>query len=311
MKENNPFDVHPRSTGSQDRSDACGASVRRTEDVRFLTGIGAYVDDLNTPGSLHLVFVRSPHAHARIAHIDTTTAARCPGIHAIYTGQDLMDAGVGSIPCAWQIMDRMGNSMAEPPRYPLAVDKVRFVGEAVAVVVGDSANAARAAAELVSIDYHELAVVTSPAQACCPDAPLVWEAVDRNICCDWEIGDRARTDAAFENAAHVVDIEITNNRLIPNALEPRAAAALWKEPLHPYTQALFSAIAQPDPPSVPRRKRVSAEGDIPSAINPPSGCRFRSRCPFAMPICSERKPELKEPAERPGARVSCHLVNSV
>lgn len=94
-------------------------------------------------------------------------------------------------------------------------------------------------------------------------------------------------------------------------VEEAPKAALWKEPLHPYTQALFSAIAQPDPPSVPRRKRVSAEGDIPSAINPPSGCRFRSRCPFAMPICSERKPELKEPAERPGARVSCHLVNSV
>ncbi len=222
-----PFDVRTMSTGSQDGSDACGDSVRRTEDIRFLTGNGAYVDDLNTPGAFHLVFVRSPHAHALIAHIDTAAAALSPGIQAVFTGQDLRDAGVGSIPCAWQIRDRMGNPMAEPPRYPLAVGKVRFVGEAVAVVVGDSANATRAAAELVSIDYHELPAVTSPVQACRPDAPLVWDAVDQNICCDWEIGDRALTDAAFGNAAHVVDIEITNNRLIPNALEPRAAAALY------------------------------------------------------------------------------------
>lgn len=93
-------------------------------------------------------------------------------------------------------------------------------------------------------------------------------------------------------------------------VEDAPKAALWKEPLHPYTQALFSAIAQPDPPSVPRRKRVSIEGDIPSAINPPSGCRFRTRCPFAMPICAKRKPELKEPVDRPGTRVSCHLVHS-
>lgn len=94
-------------------------------------------------------------------------------------------------------------------------------------------------------------------------------------------------------------------------VEVAPKAELWKEPLHPYTQALFSAIALPDPPSVPRRKRVPIEGDIPSAINPPSGCRFRSRCPFAMPVCGEKKPKLTEVSGRVGSRVACHLINAV
>jgi aerobic carbon-monoxide dehydrogenase large subunit len=202
-----------------------GAAVRRKEDARLLTGRGRYTDDIQRPGQLHAHFVRSPVAHARIAAVDAAAASAAPGVVAVFTGRDLAEAGVGSLPCGWQIHSRDGSPMAEPPHPPLAADRVRYVGDAVAVVIARTYAEAASAASLVDVEYDDLPAAVGVLAAAAPDAPLVHDDVAGNLCFDWEIGDRAATDAALARAAHVVTLDLVNQRLVPNAIEPRAALA--------------------------------------------------------------------------------------
>jgi carbon-monoxide dehydrogenase large subunit len=202
-----------------------GESVLRKEDARFVTGNGRYVDDIRVVGELHARFVRSPHAHARILGIDTQRALALPGVVAIFTGPQLRAAGVGSIPCGWLVRDREGRPMAEPPRYPLAIDKVRHVGDPVAVVVADSVALANDAAEAVAVDYEPIDAVADVGAALLDGAPAVWDEHPGNVCCDWWLGDEEAVALAFTKAAHVTRISLVNNRLIPAPIEPRAAVA--------------------------------------------------------------------------------------
>ncbi|MDA0704810.1 MAG: xanthine dehydrogenase family protein molybdopterin-binding subunit, partial [Proteobacteria bacterium] len=200
-----------------------GVAVRRVEDYRFLTGLGNYTDDINRPGQAHAWILRSPHAHANIKGIDTKAAAAAAGVIAIFTGADITAAGLGGLPCGWQVTDRHGNPMIEPAHPILVSDTVRHVGDQVAVVIAETRNQARDAAEKVVVDYQPLAACASTGQAMSASAAQVWGDAKSNLCYDWELGDRAACDEAFAKAKNVAKIDITNNRLIPNALEPRAA----------------------------------------------------------------------------------------
>ena len=200
-----------------------GASVRRKEDVRFLSGRGNYTDDINRPGQLHAFIRRSDRPHATINAIDTAAAAKAPGVVAVFTGADMAADNVGGLPCGWQIHNKDGSPMAEPPHPVLAIGKVRHVGDPVAVVIAETKQAAKDAAELIVIDYQDLPAAASLRDAIAPGAALVHDDAPGNICYDWHIGDKALVDAAFARAAKVVKLDLTNNRLIPNAMEPRAA----------------------------------------------------------------------------------------
>lgn len=198
-----------------------GASVRRKEDLRFLSGRGQYTDDINRPGQAHAYILRSPHAHARIASLDTVAARAMPGVVAVFTSEDL--TAIGGIPCGWQIHNKDGTPMAEPKHPVLAEGKVRHVGDPVAVVVGETREQARDAAEAIMVEFDVLPAAANMTQAQAPGAPAVHADVPSNLCYDWHIGDKAMTDAAFAAAAHTVVFETTNNRLVPNAMEPRCA----------------------------------------------------------------------------------------
>jgi carbon-monoxide dehydrogenase large subunit len=200
-----------------------GASVRRKEDVRFLSGHGNYTDDINRPGHLYAFIRRSDRPHATINSIDTAAAATAPGVVAVFTGADLAAESIGGLPCGWQIHNKDGSPMAEPPHPVLAVGKVRHVGDPVAVVIAETKQAAKDAAELLEIDYTDLPSVSSTADAVAPGAPEVHDDVAGNICYDWHIGDKAVVDGVFAKAPHVVKLDLVNNRLIPNAMEPRVA----------------------------------------------------------------------------------------
>ena len=200
-----------------------GTPVRRREDYRFLTGQGTYTDDINRPRQLYAYILRSPYANARITGIDSAAAATASGVVAIYTGQDLAADGVGGLPCGWQIHSKDGSPMHEPPHPVLAIDRARHVGDPVAVVIADSLAQARDAAELIQVDYVSEPAVTDVAEALKPGAPQVFAEVPGNVCYDWHLGDPAAVDAALAKAARVVKLDLINNRLVPNAMEPRAA----------------------------------------------------------------------------------------
>ena len=200
-----------------------GASVRRKEDARFLSGRGHYTDDINRPGQLYAFIKRSDRPHARIASLQTAQAAAAPGVVAVFTGQDMAADNVGGLPCGWQIHNKDGSPMAEPPHPVIAIGKVRHVGDPVAVVIAESRQAAKDAAELLEIEYDDLPAVATTLDALEPGAPTVHDDVAGNVCYDWHIGDKGTVDAAFARAAKVVKLELTNNRLVPNAMEPRAA----------------------------------------------------------------------------------------
>lgn len=204
-----------------------GASVLRREDARFLTGRGRYVADLAMPHQAHACFLRSPHAHAAILSIDARAARKAEGVLAVHTGQDLLEGNVGSLPCGWAVRQRDGSAMAEPPHYPLAVDRVRHVGDPVAVVIAETPSAARSGTELIEVQYETLPAVTDAAAAAQDGAPQIWPQARNNICTDWEIGDAAAVEAAFRAAAHTVSLRLVNNRLIQNPIEPRAAIAYY------------------------------------------------------------------------------------
>ena len=204
-------------------NDGIGASVLRKEDRRFLTGAGRYTDDVSRPGQTYMHIVRSPVAHARLRAVRADAARKAPGVVAVLTGADLAADKLGNIPTGWLIHSKDGTPMVEPPHPALAVEKVRHVGEAVAIVVAESKEQARAAVALVEVDYDDLPAVASAEQAVRQGAPLVWDQAKGNTCFDWELGDAKATDAAFAKADRVVTLDLVNNRLIPNAIEPRAA----------------------------------------------------------------------------------------
>ena len=200
-----------------------GADVRRKEDRRFITGAGKYVDDINRPNQLYGYIVRSPLAHARISSIGISAAEQIPGVVAVLTGADMAADGVGGVPCGWGVNNKDGSPMAEPPHPPLATDVVRYVGDQVAIVLAESRSIAKDAGELLEVDYEELPVVAGLEAASADDAPLVYDEGPGNICFDWEIGDKAATDKAFEEAVSVASLDLVNNRLVANAMEPRSA----------------------------------------------------------------------------------------
>jgi carbon-monoxide dehydrogenase large subunit len=200
-----------------------GQPVRRVEDRRFLTGRGRYVDDIVRPRQAHAAILRSPHAHARIRAIDTTAAAGLPGVLAVLTGADLAAAGIGTVPCVSALTNRDGSMMAVPPRPAIVTDRVRHVGDTVAMVVAETAALARDAAELVAVDYEPLPAVVETGQALDPGQPSVWEGYPGNRCFDWEIGDRQAVERAAATARHHVSLTLVNNRIVVNSMEPRGA----------------------------------------------------------------------------------------
>ncbi len=200
-----------------------GASPKRREDVRFLTGRGRYTDDINLRGQSYVHFLRSDVAHGKINGIDTSAAERMPGVIRIFTGADF--EGVGGIPCGWQITDRQGNPMQEPAHPVLAQGKVRHVGDPIAAVVAESREQARDAAAEIAVDIAELPAVIDMRAALQDGAPKVHDDLTSNLCYDWGFieDNKAATDAAFETAPHVTTLELVNQRLVPNAMEPRVA----------------------------------------------------------------------------------------
>jgi aerobic carbon-monoxide dehydrogenase large subunit len=220
-----------------------GASVKRKEDYRFLTGAGSYTDDVAFPHQTYATFVRSPHAHAKIRSIKKDKALKAPGVVAIFTGEDLAAAKVGGLPCGWLITDVNGQPMKEPPHPCLAQGKVRYVGDQVAIVIAETQQQARDAAELVQVDYDVLPAVVRSDDARKKGAPAIHDIAPDNTCYVWGLGDKAAVDKAFAQAAHVTTLEFVNNRLIPNAIEPRAANASYSRADDSYT--LYVASQNP------------------------------------------------------------------
>ena len=212
-----------------------GARVARKEDKRFITGKGRYVDDMVVPGMKHAVFVRSPHAHAKIRGIDASEAEKMPGVIAVLNGKQLTEDGIGNLICGWMIHSRDGSPMNMGAWRPLAQDTVRYVGDAVAVVVAETRGQARDAADAVVVDYEELAAVVDAVAALKDGAPQLHPEARNNLIYDWEIGDAKATDEAISRAAHVTEMNIVNNRLIPNAMEPRAALGVYDAAEDHYT----------------------------------------------------------------------------
>ena len=206
-------------------TDGIGAPVKRLEDARFLTGQGRYTDDIHLDRQTYAVFVRSPLAHGAIQALETAEAAAMPGVIAVFTGADMEAAGLGGLPCGWTVHSTDGSPMLAPSHPLMASERVRYVGEPVAVVIARTRAAAAEAAEAVVLDVDEDPSVTAPAAALEQDAPQVHADVPGNRCYHWAIGDAAAVATAFETAHHVTRLEFTNNRLIPNAIEPRAALA--------------------------------------------------------------------------------------
>jgi carbon-monoxide dehydrogenase large subunit len=209
-----------------------GASVKRKEDYRFLTGQGTYTDDINRHGQTYAYILRSPHAHAEIAKIDTSAAQSAPGVIAVFTGADY---DKGGLPAGWQIHSKDGSPMIEPPHLPLCKDRVRHVGDQVALVVAETYAQAKDAAEQINVTYKELPAIIATADADKAGKPQVWADAKNNTCFDWHIGDKAATDAAFAKAHHVTKIDIVNQRLVANAMEPRAAVGEYDRATGEYT----------------------------------------------------------------------------
>jgi aerobic carbon-monoxide dehydrogenase large subunit len=220
-----------------------GAAIKRREDPRFITGRGQYVDDVKLPGLTYAAFVRSPHAHARIQSVDTARAKTMPGVMAVYTAQDVQ---VGGLPCGWMLPD-----IRCPARPVLASGKARYVGEPVAIVIGQTAYAAKDGAEAVDVQYEPLPGVSDAKKAHQRGAPQLFDDIPSNQCFYWTIGDKAATERAFTAAATVVSQPLINQRLIPNAIEPRASVAsyspgtgeltLWVTSQNPHVHRLLMA----------------------------------------------------------------------
>ena len=211
-----------------------GESLRRKEDHRFLTGAGNYTDDINLANQTHCIFVRSPHAHATIKSIDIAEALKMPGVVGIFSGKDI-EGKMGGLPCGWLINNPDGTPMKEPMHPILAIKKVRYVGDHVAMVVAETVEQAKDAAEAVVVDYdvHQALVSVADAAKKQSGVTLHDEAPD-NQCYKWTLGDKAAVDAAFVNAAHVTKLDLVNNRLIPNPIEARVAIGSYSRATEDY-----------------------------------------------------------------------------
>ena len=228
-----------------------GAAVRRKEDFRFITGQGQYTDDVVRPGETRAVFVRSPHARAKIKSLDASAAKKMPGVVAVLTGADLANDKIGNLICGWMIHSKDGSPMKMAPHPALASGNVNCVGDAVAVVIGETLAQARDAAEKVKVDYEVLPAVVDPAKAQAKGAPQIHADIANNTIYQWHLGDAKATEAAFAAASHVTKLDIINNRLVPNAMEPRAALAeydagtdnltLWNTSQNPHVARLVIA----------------------------------------------------------------------
>ena len=210
-------------------SEGIGARVLRKEDKRFITGKGKYTDDFKVLGLHYATFVRSPHAHATIKSIDKSAALAMPGVVGVLDGKELTADGIGNIICGWAVNSKDGSPMNMGAWSALATENVRYVGDAVAVVIAASQAQARAAAEAVAVDYKELPVVVSAVDALKDGAPQLHDNAPNNMIFDWEIGEEEAVDAALAGAAHITEIEVRNNRLVPNPMEPRVALVNYDE----------------------------------------------------------------------------------
>jgi carbon-monoxide dehydrogenase large subunit len=200
-----------------------GARMVRKEDHRFITGKGRYTDDINMPGQAFAVLCSQPLCPRRDQEGQHKGGEKADGVLCVLTGKDVADDNIGGLICGWMIHSKDGSPMKAGPHPVLAQGKVRHVGDQVAVVVARTKDQARAAAELVQVDYKVLDAVVDPRQAQKRGAPKVHDVAAKNTVFEWEIGDKGATDAAFDKAAHVTKMDIVNNRLVPNAMEPRAA----------------------------------------------------------------------------------------
>jgi carbon-monoxide dehydrogenase large subunit len=219
-----------------------GKSIRRVEDKRFITGNGKYTDDIVLPRQTHASFVRSPYAHATIINMDTSVAKAMPGVVAVFTGADLV--GVNGVPCGWQVNFKNGDTMNEPKHELLPADKIRYAGEAVAIVIAESKAEAVDAAEAIDVEYEELPVIVDSVSAIQDGAPLVHDGVRANICFDWAIGNPiGEVNEAIAESAHITTLEFVNQRLIPNAIEPRCYNSSYDSANDRYT--LYTSSQNP------------------------------------------------------------------
>ena len=200
-----------------------GASVLRKEDFRFITGKGQYTDDINRQGQAYAYFLRSPHAHATIKKLDISAAKKAAGVVGVLTGDDLAADKVGGLICGWMIHNKDGSPMKAGAHPALAQGKVRYVGDHVAVVIADTYSQAKDAADLIVVEYGVLPAVVDMNDAVKKGATVIHDVASDNRVYDWHLGDKAATEAAFKKAKHITKLDLVNNRLIPNAMEPRAA----------------------------------------------------------------------------------------
>lgn len=221
-------------------STGIGAAVRRVEDQRFITGRGRYTDDIRRPDQVYAYIVRANVAHGELREIRYENAEKSPGVIAVFTGAHMHADGVGDLPVGWMTFNIDGSPMFIPPHPVLARDRVRHVGDPLAVVIATSIAAAKDAAELIEIDINDLPTVGSIERAIASDAPLVWDGASGNQAFHWRIGDRAATEAAFAKAHHIARLDLNNNRMIANAMEPRVAIGEYDEGREEYTLHLAS-----------------------------------------------------------------------
>ncbi|MCB0564235.1 MAG: xanthine dehydrogenase family protein molybdopterin-binding subunit [Phaeodactylibacter sp.] len=213
-----------------------GKAVKRVEDKRFITGKGRYTDDIILPGMTHAYIVRSPYAHARISSVDTSAAEAIEGVVKVFTGKDIAESGINGIPTGWQVNFKNGDTMKEPPHPLLVSDKARYMGDAVAIVIAESREIARDAGDMVEVEYEELPAVADAKKATEAGAPLVHDDAPNNMCFDWELGNpKAEVDEAMSKAHHITTLEFVNQRVIPNAIEPRSAIGHFEESSDKYT----------------------------------------------------------------------------
>ena len=216
-------------------SEGIGARVLRKEDKRFVTGKGRYTDDIVEPNQAYAAFVRSPHAHAEVTSVDKSTALAMEGVVDVLDGHQLTGDAIGNIICGWGITSKDGSPMNMGAWSALATTKVRYVGDAVAVVIADTKAQAQAAAEAVGVEYNVLPAVATVTAAAASGAPEIHENAPGNLIYDWEIGMKDETDAALAGAAHTTTMDVTNNRVAPNPMEPRSAIATYNESEDHYT----------------------------------------------------------------------------
>ena len=232
-----------RASANNQRNQRIGQPVRRKEDLRLITGKGRFSDDVNWPNQAYAYFLRSPHAHARIGAIDARAALAIPGVLAVLTGKELLADGLKPLPHVTDAANPHEPNLTNPPgfkemlapHYPLAIDKARYVGEAVAIVIAESVNLAKDAAEAIEVDYAVLPSVSATRAAAQPGAPKLWDSPDSNISIDGEVGDKAATEATFARAKHIAHFETQINRVTGVPIEPRAAVAQYDSETQRYT----------------------------------------------------------------------------